>query len=84
MVTARPNGFIEPCIPTRAVKPPAGSDWVHEIQARQVHAAGLPRRRHRAAVRLLNRPLTQGPVRLLHQPDDGAAQFCSFAVLHIR
>jgi ATP dependent DNA ligase domain len=32
MVTVRPNGFIEPCIPTRAVKPPAGSDWVHEIK----------------------------------------------------
>ena len=31
MVAARPNGFIEPCIPTRAVKPPAGTDWVHEI-----------------------------------------------------
>jgi hypothetical protein len=36
MVTAHPNGFIEPCIPTRAVKPPAGPDWVHEIK----HATG--------------------------------------------
>jgi hypothetical protein len=32
MVTVRPNGFIEPCIPTRAAKPPAGPDWVHEIK----------------------------------------------------
>ena len=32
MVTSRPNGFIEPCIPTRAAKPPAGPDWVHEIK----------------------------------------------------
>jgi bifunctional non-homologous end joining protein LigD len=32
MVTVRPNGFVEPCIPTRALKPPAGSDWVHEIK----------------------------------------------------
>jgi hypothetical protein len=32
MVTARPNGFIEPCILTRAAKPPAGPDWVHEIK----------------------------------------------------
>jgi ATP-dependent DNA ligase len=32
MVTVRPNGFIEPCIPTRAAKPPVGSDWVHEIK----------------------------------------------------
>jgi bifunctional non-homologous end joining protein LigD len=28
----RTDGFIEPCIPTRAAKPPAGSDWVHEIK----------------------------------------------------
>jgi ATP-dependent DNA ligase len=32
MVTARPNGFIAPCIPTRAPKSPAGPDWVHEIK----------------------------------------------------
>jgi ATP-dependent DNA ligase len=24
--------FVPPCIPTRAVKPPAGPDWVHEIK----------------------------------------------------
>jgi ATP-dependent DNA ligase len=28
----RPNGFIARCIPTRAVKAPAGADWVHEIK----------------------------------------------------
>jgi ATP-dependent DNA ligase len=28
----RPPGFIEPCIPTRADKPPAGPNWVHEIK----------------------------------------------------
>jgi ATP-dependent DNA ligase len=32
MVTVRPNGFIEPGIPARAAKPPAGPDWVHEIK----------------------------------------------------
>jgi ATP-dependent DNA ligase len=26
------NGFIQPCIPTRAAKPPSGPDWVHEIK----------------------------------------------------
>ena len=26
------TGFVPPCIPTRAVKPPAGRDWVHEIK----------------------------------------------------
>jgi len=28
----RPGGYIPPCIPTRAYKAPAGSDWVHEIK----------------------------------------------------
>src|SRR6516164_9201837 len=32
MVTTRHDGFIEPCIPTRAAKRPAGPDWVHEIK----------------------------------------------------
>jgi bifunctional non-homologous end joining protein LigD len=27
-----PPGFIEPCIPTRADKPPVGPDWTHEIK----------------------------------------------------
>jgi hypothetical protein len=27
-----PRGFIEPCIPTLAPKPPAGADWVHEVK----------------------------------------------------
>jgi hypothetical protein len=26
------HGFVAPCIPTRAVKPPVGPDWVHEIK----------------------------------------------------
>jgi bifunctional non-homologous end joining protein LigD len=26
------DGFIEPCIPTLAAKPPSGPDWVHEIK----------------------------------------------------
>jgi bifunctional non-homologous end joining protein LigD len=28
----RADGFVTPCIPTLAVKPPAGPDWVHEIK----------------------------------------------------
>jgi bifunctional non-homologous end joining protein LigD len=27
-----PSGFVSPCIPTRATKPPIGADWVHEIK----------------------------------------------------
>jgi hypothetical protein len=52
MVTVRPSGFVEPCIPTRAAKPPASPGWVHEIKhdgyRLQVH-------RHGAAVRLFTR-----------------------------
>jgi bifunctional non-homologous end joining protein LigD len=30
---SRPSvGFIEPCLPRRADKPPAGPDWIHEIK----------------------------------------------------
>jgi bifunctional non-homologous end joining protein LigD len=28
----RTDGFIEPCIPTLAAKPPVGPDWLHEIK----------------------------------------------------
>jgi bifunctional non-homologous end joining protein LigD len=28
----QPPGFIEPCIPTRASKPPVGPQWIHEIK----------------------------------------------------
>jgi bifunctional non-homologous end joining protein LigD len=27
-----PDGFVEPCIPTVAAKPPVGPDWVYEIK----------------------------------------------------
>jgi ATP-dependent DNA ligase len=29
---ALPVGFIEPCIPVLATKPPSGAGWVHEIK----------------------------------------------------
>ena len=28
----RPSGFIEPCLPSKAVRPPTGPLWVHEIK----------------------------------------------------
>jgi bifunctional non-homologous end joining protein LigD len=28
----RPVGFVEPCLPTRYPKPPAGEGWLHEIK----------------------------------------------------
>ncbi len=27
-----PAGFIEPCLPSPADKPPAGGNWIHEIK----------------------------------------------------
>src|SRR3954452_4440336 len=31
--TARaPYGFVEPCRPSKAAKPPSGPEWVHEIK----------------------------------------------------
>jgi bifunctional non-homologous end joining protein LigD len=32
LTKALSTGFVPPCIPTRAPKPPAGPDWVHEIK----------------------------------------------------
>jgi ATP-dependent DNA ligase len=28
----RPSGFIEPCLPSKAARPPSGPLWVHEIK----------------------------------------------------
>jgi ATP-dependent DNA ligase len=28
----RPPGFIEPCLPSPADKPPRGANWIHEIK----------------------------------------------------
>jgi bifunctional non-homologous end joining protein LigD len=46
------SGFIAPCIPTRAVKPPAGPGWVHEIKH---DGYRLQVRREGEAVRLFTR-----------------------------
>ena len=32
MILRRPSGFIEPCQPSRAARPPSGPLWVHEIK----------------------------------------------------
>src|SRR5215472_7895471 len=28
----RPQGFVDPCIPTLATKPPLGTRWIHDIK----------------------------------------------------
>jgi bifunctional non-homologous end joining protein LigD len=48
----RPDGFIPPCIPTRAAKAPVGPDWVHEIKH---DGYRLQVRRDGDAVRLFTR-----------------------------
>jgi bifunctional non-homologous end joining protein LigD len=45
-------GFIEPCLPSPAPKPPAGDCWVHEIK---LDGFRLLARRDPAGVRLLTR-----------------------------
>ena len=32
MVMQRSSGFIEPCLPSKAARPPTGPLWVHEIK----------------------------------------------------
>src|ERR1700689_3940998 len=32
MLVVRADGFVDPCIPTLAAKPPAGPGWAHEIK----------------------------------------------------
>jgi bifunctional non-homologous end joining protein LigD len=46
------TGFVPPCIPTRAAKPPAGPGWVHEIKH---DGYRLQVRRDGDAVRLFTR-----------------------------
>ena len=33
MIVRRPSGLIEPCLPSKAVRPPSGPLWVHEKSA---------------------------------------------------
>jgi bifunctional non-homologous end joining protein LigD len=48
----RSDGFVPPCIPTRAAKPPVGPGWVHEIKH---DGYRLQVRRVRDQVRLFTR-----------------------------
>ena len=48
----RTDGFVDPCIPTLAAKPPAGAGWVHEIK---LDGYRLIVRRDGKAVRLFTR-----------------------------
>ena len=52
LMVKRSDGYIPPCIPSRAYKPPAGPGWVHEIKH---DGYRLQVRRERDAVRLFTR-----------------------------
>jgi bifunctional non-homologous end joining protein LigD len=47
-----PSGFIEPCLPSPAERPPSGPSWIHEIKH---DGFRLMARRDAAGVRLLTR-----------------------------
>jgi bifunctional non-homologous end joining protein LigD len=47
-----PVGFIEPCLPSPAERPPSGPGWIHEIK---LDGFRLMVRRDPAGVRLLTR-----------------------------
>jgi ATP-dependent DNA ligase len=32
LLRLRPAGFIEPCLPSPADRPPIGPNWIHEIK----------------------------------------------------
>jgi ATP-dependent DNA ligase len=53
---AKRPGMIEPCIPTRATKPPVGPQWIHEIKN---DGYRLIARKRDSRVRLFTR--TTGP-----------------------
>jgi ATP-dependent DNA ligase len=52
MLVVRADGFVDPCIPSRAAKPPSGPDWVHEVKH---DGYRLIVRREGEAVRLFTR-----------------------------
>jgi len=67
---APPSGFIEPCLPSPADRPPSGPGWVHEIKhdgyrlmlrrkcsntARPLASQATVARRDPAGIRLLTR-----------------------------
>jgi hypothetical protein len=47
-----PSGFIEPCLPSSADRPPTGPDWIHEIKH---DGYRLMARRDPVGIRLLTR-----------------------------
>ena len=51
-MSSRPAGFVEPCLPSPAERPPTGPDWVYEVKH---DGFRMMVRRDAAGVRLLTR-----------------------------
>jgi bifunctional non-homologous end joining protein LigD len=52
LLAADRASFVEPCLPSPAPKPPAGSNWIHEIKH---DGYRLMARRDSGGIRLLTR-----------------------------
>ena len=52
-----PVGFIEPCLPSPADKPPSGANWIHEIKH---DGFRLMARRDPVGIRLIPGGMTGG------------------------
>ncbi len=52
MLSRRTAGFVEPCLPSPAKRPPAGPNWIHEIKH---DGFRIMARRDGAGVRLITR-----------------------------
>ena len=52
LLRLRASGFIEPCLPTSAERPPSGPNWIHEIKHDEFR---LMARRDPVGIRLLTR-----------------------------
>ena len=62
-----PAGFIQPCLPTKATKPPSGALWLHEIKHDGFRVIA---RKDGARVKLYSRPGNSG-TRAAYEPDNG-------------
>jgi hypothetical protein len=72
---AKRPGYIEPCIPTRASKPPVGPQWIHEIKHYRLIA-----RKREGRVRLFTRNGFDWTERYYMQHDrDMEDAFCSIS-----
>jgi bifunctional non-homologous end joining protein LigD len=54
LLRAASSGFIEPCLPSSADRPPSGSNWIHEIKH---DGYRLMARRDPVGIRLLTRKI---------------------------